>query len=32
LPTEGATPVLAEEAFRNVLRSLDARLNPTALA
>ncbi len=32
LPDEGATPVLAEEAFRDVLRSLDTRLNPTALA
>jgi hypothetical protein len=31
LPTEGAVPILTEEAFRDVLRSLDHRLNPTAL-
>jgi len=32
LPTEGAVPVLDDEAFRDVLRSLDALLKPTALA
>jgi hypothetical protein len=32
LPTAGAVPVLAEEAFRDVIRSLDRILNPTALA
>jgi hypothetical protein len=32
LPDEGAAPVLAEEAFREVLRALDTRLNPTASA
>jgi hypothetical protein len=32
LPTEGAAPVLADEGFRDVLLSLDRRLNPTALA
>ncbi|HJT79334.1 MAG TPA: DUF1802 family protein [Gemmataceae bacterium] len=32
LPDEGAAPVLAEDAFRDVLRSLDLRLEPTALA
>jgi hypothetical protein len=32
LPTEGATPVLADEQFRDVLRKLDAVLNPTAFA
>jgi hypothetical protein len=32
LPTEGAVPVLADEAFQDVLRSLDLVLNPTALA
>jgi hypothetical protein len=31
LPTEGAVPVLDDEAFRNVLRSLDTLLQPTAL-
>ncbi len=31
LPTEGE-PVLTDEAFRDVLRELDARLRPTALA
>jgi hypothetical protein len=31
LPTEGATPVLSDEAFREVLRELDRRLKPTAL-
>lgn len=31
LPTEGAVPVLEDEAFRNVLRSLDTLLQPTAL-
>jgi hypothetical protein len=30
LATEGATPVLSEEAFREVLRTLDERLRPTA--
>jgi hypothetical protein len=32
LPTEGAVPVLAEEAMRDVHRSLELLLNPTALA
>jgi hypothetical protein len=32
LPTEGATPVLSDEAFQEVLRTLDLLLNPTALA
>jgi hypothetical protein len=32
LSTEGATPVLDDEAFRDLLRTLDAVLNPTALA
>jgi len=32
LPTDGAAPVLDDEAFRAVLRSLDDRLDPTALA
>ncbi|MBV9126200.1 MAG: DUF1802 family protein [Planctomycetes bacterium] len=32
LPTEGAQPVLNDESFREVLRTLDAVLNPTALA
>ena len=30
LSTEGATPVLSDEAFREVLRSLDRLLEPTA--
>ena len=30
LPTEGATPVLSDEAFRDLLRTLDDHLNPTA--
>ena len=30
LPTEGATPVLHDEAFRQVMQSLESRLNPTA--
>jgi hypothetical protein len=30
LPTDGAVPVLSDEAFREVLRSLDERLRPTA--
>ena len=30
LSTEGAVPVLQDEAFREVLRSLDALLQPTA--
>jgi hypothetical protein len=32
LETKGATPVLSDEAFRDVLRKLDAVLKPTALA
>jgi hypothetical protein len=32
LPTEGAAPVLSDDAFHDVLRSLDLVLNPTALA
>jgi hypothetical protein len=32
LPTEGAVSVLDDEAFRDLLRSLDALLRPTALA
>jgi hypothetical protein len=32
LPTEGATPVLGDEAFRDVLRALDRLLEPTAWA
>jgi hypothetical protein len=32
LPTDGATPVLDDEAFRAVMRGLDDRLNPTAFA
>ena len=32
LPTEGATPVLTEERMRDLRRSLDLLLNPTALA
>jgi len=32
LPTEGATPVLDDTAFREVLREIEAILNPTALA
>jgi hypothetical protein len=32
LPTDEATPVLDDEAFRDLLRSLDALLQPTALA
>jgi hypothetical protein len=32
LPTEGARPVLGDKDFRDVLRSLDLLLNPTALA
>jgi hypothetical protein len=31
LPTDGAVPVLTDEAFRDVLRSLDTLLKPTAL-
>jgi hypothetical protein len=30
LPTVGATPVLDDATFRELLRTLDARLNPTA--
>jgi hypothetical protein len=32
LPTDGATPVLSEEAFREVYHRLDRLLQPTALA
>jgi hypothetical protein len=32
LPTDGATPVVAEEAFRELLRTLDDILKPTAFA
>jgi hypothetical protein len=32
LPTEGAVPVLEDAAFRDLLRTLDRVLNPTALA
>ncbi|MBL8795163.1 MAG: DUF1802 family protein [Planctomycetia bacterium] len=32
LPTEGATPVLDDVAFREVVRQIEAILNPTALA
>jgi hypothetical protein len=32
LPTDGAAPVLDEAAFRDLLRTLDAFLKPTALA
>ena len=32
LPTEGAVPVLGDEAFRDVLRALDRLLEPTAWA
>lgn len=32
LPTEGATPVLSDAAFADVMRSLDGLLRPTALA
>jgi hypothetical protein len=32
LPTEGATPVLSEEAMRDLHQTLDLLLNPTALA
>jgi hypothetical protein len=32
LTTEGAVPVLSDEAFRDLLRQLDALLNPTAFA
>jgi hypothetical protein len=32
LPTEGAAPVLSDEAFHAVLRELDSRLRPTAFA
>src|SRR5262245_47827808 len=32
LSTDGGIPVLDDEAFRDVLRSLDTLLNPTALA
>lgn len=32
LPTEGAVPVMDEEPFQDLLRSLDLILNPTALA
>ena len=32
LPTEGATPVLDEAAFRDLLSTLEGVLKPTALA
>ena len=32
LPTEGATPILAENAFEQVLQTLDRLLEPTAFA
>ncbi len=32
LPTDGAVPVLDDTAFRDLLRTLDQLLNPTALA
>src|SRR5262249_20008094 len=32
LPTAGATPVLAEETFQDLLRSLNALLRPSAFA
>ena len=32
LPTEGAVPVLGEEAFRDLLKTLEHRLDPTAFA
>ena len=32
VPTEGAVPVLDDKAFNDVLRKLDALLNPTAFA
>ena len=32
LPTEGSVPVLDDRAFRELLRTLDAVLNPTAFA
>lgn len=32
LPTEGATPVLSDEAFDDMLRTLDRLLEPTAFA
>ena len=32
LPTDGAKPVLDEGKFKDLLRKLDALLNPTALA
>ncbi|MCI0455621.1 MAG: DUF1802 family protein [Gemmataceae bacterium] len=32
LPTEGAVPVVDDKTFRHLLRTLDAVLNPTALA
>ncbi len=32
LPTEGATPVLSDQAFDALLETLDLRLTPTALA
>jgi hypothetical protein len=31
LPTEGASPVLSDEAFRAVVREVESRLDPTAL-
>jgi hypothetical protein len=32
LPTEGATPLLTDDAFHELLRRLDFLLNPTAFA
>ncbi len=32
LPTDGAVPVLSDDAFRDLLHTLDRVLNPTALA
>jgi hypothetical protein len=32
VPTEGAVPVLDDKAFNELLRKLDALLNPTAFA
>jgi hypothetical protein len=32
LPTEGTTPVLSDEQFRDLLRTLDERLHPVAFA
>jgi hypothetical protein len=32
LPTEGATPILNDQAFRDVQFTIESALNPTALA